>query len=452
MTSANASISRWKAPTRSWGTRLRRNTGSTRSFRTPIGFASRRHSHGVADSPALVQAADAISGCASRRQERIRGRATSSGSRNSRRLRSHSRGSQRPMRYRRAVKSALSWSRRSGRTHGRPARPDISAKIQAEMEYPGQIKVTVIREIPLGSPMPNRPFPLVGVTGGIGSGKSAVCRCFKRLGRVVLSADSIAPISRKQIPQCGIAIAREFGQEMYGPDGGLRRSELARNRVRPSCEAPGSESIVHPVVFSALNDALAPFRRTPAGRTRSLKPRSYSNRAWTGTSSHRCRGGAGGCPRRARGAQRQSSPATLSRECAHRSPPANLQSVGDFVIGQQRRRRGSRGADKIHRYGPGSHVHRGKKKRVRDLIEAATFFIFALTGARQGQGASPFLRCTVHITIKEVTWEGALLLVAWHSRWFQARYSLEHIRADWRENWRSAGVPSRRRLRAESRA
>ena len=40
--------------------------------------------------------------------------------------------------------------------------------------------------------MPSKPAPLVGVTGGIGSGKSTVCLCFERLGRVVMSANLIA--------------------------------------------------------------------------------------------------------------------------------------------------------------------------------------------------------------------------------------------------------------------
>jgi dephospho-CoA kinase len=109
--------------------------------------------------------------------------------------------------------------------------------------------------------MPNRPFPLVGVTGGIGSGKSAVCRCFKRLGRVVLSADSIARDLTETNPAVRDAIAREFGQEMYGPDGGLRRSELARIVFAHPAKLRVLNSIVHPVVFSALNDALA---RLPA--------------------------------------------------------------------------------------------------------------------------------------------------------------------------------------------
>ncbi len=109
--------------------------------------------------------------------------------------------------------------------------------------------------------MPNRLFPLVGVTGGIGSGKSSVCRCFEQLGRVVLSADGIARDLTESNAGVRRAIAREFGQEIYGPEGGLRRSELARIVFAHPARLRALNSIVHPVVFSSLNDALA---RLPA--------------------------------------------------------------------------------------------------------------------------------------------------------------------------------------------
>jgi len=109
--------------------------------------------------------------------------------------------------------------------------------------------------------MPNRLFPLVGVTGGIGSGKSSVCRCFGRLGRVVLSADAIARDLTETNAAVRRAIAREFGPEIYGPEGGLRRSDLARIVFAHPAKLRVLNSIVHPVVFSSLNEALA---RIPA--------------------------------------------------------------------------------------------------------------------------------------------------------------------------------------------
>lgn len=113
--------------------------------------------------------------------------------------------------------------------------------------------------------MPSRLFPLVGVTGGIGSGKSSACRCFEKLGRVVLSADGIARDLTETNPGVRRAVAHEFGSEIYGPNGGLRRAELARIVFAHPARLRALNAIVHPAVFSSLNDALA---RLPASRAK----------------------------------------------------------------------------------------------------------------------------------------------------------------------------------------
>jgi dephospho-CoA kinase len=109
--------------------------------------------------------------------------------------------------------------------------------------------------------MPSRPAPLVGVTGGIGSGKSAVCLCFERLGRVVMSADRIARDLTETDAGVRRAIMEKFGAAIYGQDGRLRRSELARIVFAHPAKLRALNAIVHPFVFSSLNDA---FLRLPA--------------------------------------------------------------------------------------------------------------------------------------------------------------------------------------------
>jgi len=104
--------------------------------------------------------------------------------------------------------------------------------------------------------MPSNAVPLVGVTGGIGSGKSAVCLCFERLGRVVMSADLIARELTETNAGVRRAISQKFGEGIYGQNGGLRRSELARIVFAQPAKLRALNSIVHPIVFSTLNDAL----------------------------------------------------------------------------------------------------------------------------------------------------------------------------------------------------
>ena len=68
---------------------------------------------------------------------------------------------------------------------------------------------------------------IIGLTGGIGSGKSIVCRIFKVLGVPVYDADSRA---KSLMTTDGIVISqikKEFGVLSYHSDGTLNREHLA---------------------------------------------------------------------------------------------------------------------------------------------------------------------------------------------------------------------------------
>ena len=70
----------------------------------------------------------------------------------------------------------------------------------------------------------------VGITGGIGSGKSTVADIFASFGITIIDADVIA----RQIVEPGTpalaAIVAHFGNDMLQPDGSLNRSAL-RQRI-----------------------------------------------------------------------------------------------------------------------------------------------------------------------------------------------------------------------------
>jgi dephospho-CoA kinase len=82
-----------------------------------------------------------------------------------------------------------------------------------------------------------------------------VCLCFERLGRVVMSADRIARDLTETDAGVRRAIMEKFGAAIYGHDGRLRRSELARIVFAHPAKLRALNAIVHPVVFSSLNDA-----------------------------------------------------------------------------------------------------------------------------------------------------------------------------------------------------
>ena len=68
----------------------------------------------------------------------------------------------------------------------------------------------------------------LGVTGGIGSGKTAVCRLFEALGARVFYAAVEAKRLMEQDPEVRAEIEAAFGSESYDAEGRLNRAYLAR--------------------------------------------------------------------------------------------------------------------------------------------------------------------------------------------------------------------------------
>ena len=98
---------------------------------------------------------------------------------------------------------------------------------------------------------------LIGLTGGIGSGKSAVSRCFERLGVPVIDADQVA----REVVEPGqpalAEIATAFGADLIQADGSLDRTRL-RERVFADPDARRHlESILHPRIRTRMRERLA---------------------------------------------------------------------------------------------------------------------------------------------------------------------------------------------------
>ncbi|WCO69072.1 dephospho-CoA kinase [Iamia majanohamensis] len=89
---------------------------------------------------------------------------------------------------------------------------------------------------------------LVGLTGGIGSGKSTVSALLAARGAVVVDADAIVREVQSPGHPVFAAIVERFGEEVRGPDGGLDRQALA-DRVFGDDEALAAlNALVHPAV------------------------------------------------------------------------------------------------------------------------------------------------------------------------------------------------------------
>ncbi len=101
---------------------------------------------------------------------------------------------------------------------------------------------------------------LIGLTGGIGSGKSTVARLLQERGWTVVDADQIA----RDIVEPGqptlAELADAFGQDILQPDGALDRGELARRAFVDDEHTALLNSITHPRIHARTQELFAAAR------------------------------------------------------------------------------------------------------------------------------------------------------------------------------------------------
>jgi dephospho-CoA kinase len=97
---------------------------------------------------------------------------------------------------------------------------------------------------------------LVGLTGGIGSGKSTVSRMLEERGAVVLDADGFARDAVVSGSPGLRSVVERFGPEILTPEGGLDRPKLASIVFADPAALADLEAIVHPVVRRMIADGI----------------------------------------------------------------------------------------------------------------------------------------------------------------------------------------------------
>lgn len=93
----------------------------------------------------------------------------------------------------------------------------------------------------------------IGITGGIGSGKTTICKVFELLGIPVFYADTAAKSVMQNDPVLVNAVKELFGDKSYSPTGLLDRAYLAAKVFADENELKKLNSIVHPAVFRAFD-------------------------------------------------------------------------------------------------------------------------------------------------------------------------------------------------------
>lgn len=88
----------------------------------------------------------------------------------------------------------------------------------------------------------------IGITGGIGSGKSVVCRLFQTLGAPVYDSDARAKWVMAHDVQLRDELTAAFGPETFDTQGQLNRAYLARVAFPDPAQLARLNALVHPHV------------------------------------------------------------------------------------------------------------------------------------------------------------------------------------------------------------
>jgi len=94
----------------------------------------------------------------------------------------------------------------------------------------------------------------IGLTGGIGSGKSEVSKFFHKWGAFILDADKEAKIIIDKNEKAQQEIIKEFGSDVINIDNKIDNQKLARVAFQDEFHQLKLNSIIHPYVFKKIDE------------------------------------------------------------------------------------------------------------------------------------------------------------------------------------------------------
>ena len=97
---------------------------------------------------------------------------------------------------------------------------------------------------------------IIGLTGGIGSGKTAVSEAFENLGITVVDADLASRVVVEKGKPCLEKIAEHFGEDILNENSELDRAKLREIIFNSSEEKNWLESLLHPAIAGQIQDEL----------------------------------------------------------------------------------------------------------------------------------------------------------------------------------------------------
>ncbi len=109
-----------------------------------------------------------------------------------------------------------------------------------------------------------RDMLVIGITGGIGTGKSEVARLLERLGAVVISADQVGHQAYTPHSEIWQEVVREFGQDILQPSGEIDRKKLGAIVFSDPARLEQLNRIMHPRMARMVSDRIEQLRRAGA--------------------------------------------------------------------------------------------------------------------------------------------------------------------------------------------
>jgi dephospho-CoA kinase len=96
----------------------------------------------------------------------------------------------------------------------------------------------------------------VGLTGGIGCGKSTVCQLFAAEGVPIIDADTVARQLVKPGQPALSLLCQQFGEGILNADGSLNRGHLRTLAFSNATYKQQLDAIMHPLIYAAMKQAL----------------------------------------------------------------------------------------------------------------------------------------------------------------------------------------------------
>lgn len=105
---------------------------------------------------------------------------------------------------------------------------------------------------------------VIGLTGGIGSGKSTVSRFLTELGAVILNADKVGHEALKPDTEIWRQVVAAFGRQIVTPDGNIDRKKLGDIVFGNTESLSRLNQIMHPRMYALVKAQLEDYRQQGA--------------------------------------------------------------------------------------------------------------------------------------------------------------------------------------------